>query len=118
MAPLFKAIGIKLLVRNIAHGASNCRPADYCYGSMGGEKADFILWEQSFNCGRDKAIFEYMARAAYWMEAVLYYMASGGVIPQCPKSNVSQLWLRRRSPSLRVSYWHPTIIEAIIELLS
>lgn len=87
----FEALGVKLIVRNIAQGANNCRPFDYCYESMGGENADFILWEQSFNCGRDRAIFEYMARVAYWSKAVLYYMASGGWMPTgCPPSEVPQ----------------------------
>lgn len=89
VAPVFEAAGVKLIVRNIAQGANNCRPFDYCYESMGGENADFIQWEQSFNCGRDRAIFEYMARVAYWSKAVLYYMASGGWMPTgCPPSDV------------------------------
>ena len=31
-------IGIDLLVRNIAQGANNCLPYDYCYESMGKSK--------------------------------------------------------------------------------
>lgn len=93
MRPIFEAIGVDLIVRNIAHGASNCRPADYCYESMGGSNADFVLWEQSFNCGRDKGIFELMARVAYWQGAVLYYMASGGMIPDCPPSTDAVPWI-------------------------
>jgi hypothetical protein len=90
VSPIFAAAGVPLTVRNIAQGANNCRPYDYCYESMGGENADFIAWEQSFNCGRDRAIFEYMARVAYWSGAVLYYIASGGWIPSgCPPSAVS-----------------------------
>lgn len=90
VAPVLEALGVKLVVRNIAQGANNCRPFDYCYASMGGEEADFIAWEQSFNCGRDRAIFEYMARAAYWYNAVIYYIASGGWMPSgCPPSEVS-----------------------------
>ena len=34
--------------------------------TIGGFNADFIMWEQSFNCGRDRGIFELMARNAYW----------------------------------------------------
>jgi len=84
---IFKSIGIDLLVRNIAQGANNCLPYNYCYEAMGGFDADFIMWEQSFNCGRDRGIFELMARNAYWYGAVIYYMASGGYIPSiCPKS--------------------------------
>jgi hypothetical protein len=89
IGPILEAAGVKLIVRNIAQGANNCRPFGYCYESMGGENADFIAWEQSFNCGRDRAIFEYMARVAYWSGAVIYYMASGGWIPSgCPPSTV------------------------------
>lgn len=89
IAPILEAVGVKLVVRNIAQGANNCRPFDYCYESMGGENADFIAWEQSFNCGRDRAIFEYMARVAYWSNAVIFYMASGGWMPSgCPPSEV------------------------------
>ena len=91
IAPILEAAGVKLIVRNIAQGANNCRPFAYCYESMGGEGADFIAWEQSFNCGRDRAVFEYMARVAYWSNSVLYYMASGGWIPNCPASTVSYI---------------------------
>jgi len=34
--------------------------------TIGGFNADFIMWEQSFNCGRDRGIFELIARNAYW----------------------------------------------------
>lgn len=89
IAPIMEAAGVKLVVHNTAQGANNCRPFGYCYESMGGENADFIAWEQSFNCGRDRGMFEYIARVAYWSGAVLYYMASGGWIPQgCPPSTV------------------------------
>ncbi len=93
IAPILEALGVKLVVRNIAQGANNCRPFDYCYESMGGDTADFIAWEQSFNCGRDRAIFEYMARLAYWYNAVIYYIASGGWMPTgCPPSQVSSVF--------------------------
>ena len=88
--PIFDALGIKLLVHNIAQGANNCRPAANCYDSMGGDNADFIGWEQSFNCGKSKDIFELMARVAYWNGGVAYYSASGAFLPKdCAKSTVS-----------------------------
>jgi hypothetical protein len=31
----FAAIGIDLQVHNIAHGANNCRPSNFCYEAMG-----------------------------------------------------------------------------------
>lgn len=40
MKPVFEALGINLLVHNIAQGANNCRPSNLCYDSMGGQ---FIL---------------------------------------------------------------------------
>lgn len=80
MKPLFEAVGVTLKVHNIAQGANNCRPSNLCYEAMGGLpgiKADFIGWEQSFNCGRDAGIFELMARTAAWNKGVVYYHASG-----------------------------------------
>lgn len=89
VASIFDSLGIKLIVRNIAQGANNCRPFDYCYESMGGGNADYIGWEQSFNCGKDKGVFELMARLSYWYGAVLCYFASGGWIPNnCPVTKV------------------------------
>jgi hypothetical protein len=81
LTKVFEAIGIKLLVHNIAQGANNCRPSDHCYDAMGGENADFMSWEQSFNCGRSKDVQEFMARYAYWNGAIIYYIASGAFLP-------------------------------------
>ncbi len=90
MAPIFDAIGVKLAVHNIAQGANNCRPALNCYESMGGEHADFIGWEQSFNCGKAKDVFEQVARIAYWAGGVAHYSASGAFIPNyCAQTTVS-----------------------------
>jgi len=80
MKESFAALGIKLEVRNIAQGANNCRPSIYCYESMGGEDADFIGWEQSFNCGRARDIHELAARVAVWSKGVAYYAASGAFL--------------------------------------
>ena len=73
LKPIFKALGVNLLVHNIAMGANGCRPSNYCYETMGGDNPDWILWEQSFNCGRDKGVFELIARVAAWNRAVIYY---------------------------------------------
>jgi hypothetical protein len=103
--PLLALIGVDLVVRNIAQGANNCRPFEYCYESMGGEGADFIQWEQSFNCGRDKSTFEYMARYAAWNNATLYYMASGGWIPSgCKTTQVRPVLLLSCYPVIFLSY--------------
>jgi len=42
MIPIFNALGINLIVHNIAQGANTCNPYDLCYESMGGHDADFI----------------------------------------------------------------------------
>jgi hypothetical protein len=87
---VLKSLGINLEVHNIAHGTNKCRPSDLCYEAMGGENADWIGWEQSFDCGRDRGVFELMARTAFWNRAVVFYSASGGFVPgHCPPSNVN-----------------------------
>jgi hypothetical protein len=90
----FETLGIKLLVHNIAQGANNCRPSDHCYNAMGGDQADFMSWEQSFNCGRSRDVMEFMARYAYWNGAVMYYVASGGFMPDsCAPSSDKIPWI-------------------------
>lgn len=87
---IFNTLGLGLEVHNIAQGANNCRPSDYCYEAMGGSFADFISWEQSFNCGRSRDIMEFIARVAYWNKAIVYYVASGAFLPNgCAKTTVS-----------------------------
>jgi hypothetical protein len=94
MKEAFAAMGIKLEVRNIAQGASNCRPSNYCYEAMGGEDADFIGWEQSFNCGRNRDIQELVARVAHWSKGVVYYSASGAFLTNgCQPTTVSLLYI-------------------------
>ncbi len=53
-----KALGIDLIVHNIAQGANNCIPYTMCYESMGGKDPDFVGWEQSYNCGHSDDVFE------------------------------------------------------------
>jgi len=92
ITPIFNSMGIKLIVRNIAQGANNCAPYDYCYTSMGGDTADWVGWEQSFNCGREPQMFELVARIAGWVKAVVYFAASGGAMPSdCSPSPVRYL---------------------------
>ena len=83
MQGTFDALGVPLKVHNIAQGANNCFPADYCYASMGGAAADFINWEQSYNCGKAPNVYEIMAREAAWTDAVLHFSASGAFKPDC-----------------------------------
>ena len=47
MAPIFEALGIDLIVHNIAQGANSCTPYSLCYESMGGWDPDFVNWEVS-----------------------------------------------------------------------
>ena len=42
LKPLFDALGMTLLVHNIAHGANRCRPSNFCYEAMGGDSPDWI----------------------------------------------------------------------------
>ena len=62
MKSAFDALNVPLVVHNIAHGQNPCRPSNLCYNGVGGENADWVGWEQSYNCGRDRGIFEMMAR--------------------------------------------------------
>jgi len=89
MSPAFKALGINLIVHNIAQGSNDCFPYNFCYEAMGGSNFDWIGWEQSYNCGRDNGVFETIARVAAWGKAVMHYSASGGFIPEnCKPSKV------------------------------
>lgn len=93
MSKIFDTLGVELQVHNIAQGANNCRPSIYCYEAMGGFKPDWIGWEQSFNCGRSRDIFELFARIAYEYEAVAFYTASGAFLPkECDKSTDKIPW--------------------------
>ena len=89
MGPVMAALGIKLVVRNIAMGANDCNPYDFCYESMGGSDADWYGWEQSYNCGHNDEYFELIARHAGWSKnkGVVYFSASGAWSPsKCPAS--------------------------------
>lgn len=98
MKPIFDALGVDLVVRDIAQSANQCIPSELCYSSMGGENADFIGWEQSFNCGRETSMFEVIGRIAGFQGAVLHFEASGGeAIADCADSKtqpyrVSEKW--------------------------
>ncbi len=97
MKPIFAALGVDLLIHNIAMGANQCRPYNYCYEAQGGSSPDWISWEQSFNCGKDRSVFELIARYAVQHRAVMYYIASGGFSPkECPKSNSSFPWINEQ----------------------
>lgn len=82
--PIFEALGLDLVVDNIAQGNNNCMPYELCYESMGNEDPDFVNWEQSYNCGHDKDAFEYTARVAGMSKhrGVVYFSASGAWVPQ------------------------------------
>lgn len=90
MTPVFNALGIDLIVHNIAQGANDCLPSDLCYEAMGGSDADFYGWEQTFNCGRSPEYREIIAKMALWSKrrGVLYVAGSGGILPRCNESTV------------------------------
>lgn len=119
MKDAFSAAGVSLIVQNIAQGANQCLPSEWCYNSMGGGwepepkelgkaipadrskaldgsgydvHADFLSWEQSFNCGRVPAMFELMARNAGRQNAVLYF-ASSGSFPHNEKCAPSKVFV-------------------------
>lgn len=120
MAPILKALGIELVVHNIAQGANNCIPYVFCYESMGGHDFDVLGWEQSYNCGRDEPIFELTARYASWSanKGLVYFSASGAWSPSdCPESHdnppfSSEDWT---PDSAGIADWNPTVDDLNME---
>jgi hypothetical protein len=113
LKPALEALGVSLLVHNIAQGANPCVPYSLCYETMGGLDPDFVGWEQSYNCGGDETISEYMARiaASASNRGVVYYSASGAWNPEkCPSSNStppysSELWTPKAAG---LDAWNPS----------
>ena len=83
MQGMYDALNVPLTVRNIAQGASNCFPSNFCYTAMGGNTPDWLNWEQSYNCGKAHGVYEQVAREAAWTDAVLHFAASGAFVPEC-----------------------------------
>ena len=48
--PIFEAMDVKLVVRNVAMGNNPCKPYDICVRTFCGDDADVVVWEQSYNC--------------------------------------------------------------------
>jgi len=89
ISPIFKALGIDLVVRNIGQVHVDCRLSNYCFDALGGEVADVVGWENSFDCGNAKDAHEFIARIAAWKKAVVFYSTSGAYsIDDCPPSQV------------------------------
>lgn len=89
LSPVFKQLGVNLVVRNIGQIHVDCRLSNYCYDAMGGEDADVIGWENSFDCGAAKDAHEFIARVAGWKGAVIHYSTSGAFpIDDCPPAEV------------------------------
>jgi hypothetical protein len=106
MKPILDALGVDLVVHNIAQSANQCIPSELCYNSMGGENADFIGWEQSFNCGRETSMFEVIARIAGFQNAVLHFAASGSEsVDECADS--------KTQPPRISEQWSPEVDEEI-----
>lgn len=113
LEPIFQAIGVKLIVRNVAHKHMGCRVMNYCMEALGGTDYDLIGrepsifhavqlqfdsrimlptagWEHSFSCGSQRDVFEFFARLAGWNQAIAYYSASGSFsTSHCKRSPVS-----------------------------
>ena len=89
LSPLFKALDIDLVVRNIGQVHVDCRLSNYCFDALGGDVADVVGWENSFDCGNAKDTHEFIARVAAWKKAVVFYSTSGAYsIDDCPPSQV------------------------------
>lgn len=91
LAPIFKALGIDLVVHNIGQTHVDCQLSNYCLGSVGGSFGDFIGWENSFDCGNAQDSHELVARIASWRGAVVFYSVSGSFpLDGCAPSKVCQ----------------------------
>lgn len=66
LLPAFRAAGINLEVRNVAHGNNPCMPYDPCVGTIAGYDADIVHWEQSYNCF-DQPMYEQFARQSAFL---------------------------------------------------
>ena len=91
LGPLLKAMGIELVVHNIAQKNNDCSPFVLCYEAMGRADPDWIGWEQSTECDEpsNDATYEMAARFAGWSinKAVVYYSApSYWSTDSCPSS--------------------------------
>lgn len=85
LSPIFKALKIDLIVRNIGQVHVDCRLSNYCFDGMGGEEADVVGWENSFDCGNAKDAHEFIARVAARKKAVVFYSTSGAYpVDDCP----------------------------------
>ena len=69
MKPVFDALGIQLVSRNVALGNNPCMPYDICVKIFAGLDADIVQWEQTYNCG-DSPILEQFVRQV-WYRAIL-----------------------------------------------
>jgi len=63
MAPAFSELGVNLVARNVALGNNPCMPYDVCVRIFAGQDADIVHWEQTYNCG-DNPILEQFVRQA------------------------------------------------------
>ena len=82
MAPVFSALDINLVVRNVALGNNPCMPYDVCVETFAGSDADVVQWEQTYNCGFDdrKEILEQFIRQSM-------------LLPSKPVISFTQSWM-------------------------
>lgn len=50
LQPVFDAMNVDLVVRNVAMGNNPCKPYDICVRTFAGDNADVVVWEQAYNC--------------------------------------------------------------------
>ena len=90
LKPIFNSFGVDLIIRNIAQIHVECKLSNYCFEALGGKQADWIGWENSFDCGNAKDSHEFIARLASSQKAVLFYSTSGSFsLSDCPPSQVT-----------------------------
>jgi hypothetical protein len=85
MDPAFKALGIKLISRNVAIGNNPCIPYDLCPRTFAGADADLIHWEQGYNCNSADSghsyIFEQFIRQAMGIPSQPVIVFSDSIVP-------------------------------------
>ncbi len=94
LQPIYDALGVPLKVHNIAQGANNCFPADYCYGAMGGAAADWINWEQ---VRPRRLLLNHLLNIASYTSALHYEYELRALIPHLSPSS----WPSSRSTAAR-----------------
>eukprot|EP01035_Chromulina_nebulosa_P017389 gene17389-22938_t len=86
-------------------------------GSTDSTPADWYGWEQSFNCGKARDIFEMITRIALWNKAIVHFSASGAFTPECKESTdtipyISEDWSPDKA---NITSFYPSTFENVTE---